>query len=76
MGTLGSVCVETDTKSAKNEQPRVNSCIDTFSRKADLAASAHFCENNNVPVNGLETGGNLWGELHRVTLKVVIRLQF
>ena len=55
------VCVKVDMRNAYNEQSR-RACIDAFTEEPTLRHLAHFCAVTLAPVNGLETGGSLWGE--------------
>ena len=55
------ICVKIDCRNAYNEQSR-RACIDAFADEPSLRHLAHFCAVTLAPVNGLETGGTLWGE--------------
>ena len=55
------ICVKIDCRNAYNEQSR-RACIDAFADEPSLRHLAHFCAVTLAPVNGLETGGRLWGE--------------
>ena len=55
------VCVKIDCRNAYNEQSR-RACMDAFAEEPSLRHLAHFCAVTLAPINGLETGGNLWGE--------------
>ena len=55
------VCVKIDCRNAYNEQSR-RACIDAFAEEPTLRHLAHFCAVTLAPINGLETGGNIWGE--------------
>ena len=55
------ICVKIDFRNAYNEQSR-RAIIDSFLQEPSLSHLAHFCAVTLAPVNGLESGGIIWGE--------------